>query len=77
MSYSTILAPPSWAHPFGTDDFGRDIFSRALYGIRISMLIGVSVMLITAVIGMALGLVAGFYSRVDGPIMRCLDVLMA
>ena len=66
------LVPPvwfekgSWAHPFGTDNLGRDYFSRTLYGARISLLIGLTVMLISGLIGTALGLVAGYFGgRVD------------
>jgi peptide/nickel transport system permease protein len=66
------LVPPvwyekgSWAHPLGTDNLGRDYLSRTLYGARISLLIGLSVMLISGVIGTALGLVAGYFGgRVD------------
>ncbi|MEZ5844488.1 MAG: ABC transporter permease [Hyphomicrobiaceae bacterium] len=66
------LVPPiwfekgSWAHPFGTDNLGRDYLSRTLYGARISLLIGLSVMLISGVIGTTLGLVAGYFGgRVD------------
>jgi peptide/nickel transport system permease protein len=66
------LIPPvwyekgSWAHPLGTDNLGRDYLSRTLYGARISLLIGLSVMLISGVIGTALGLVAGYFGgRVD------------
>lgn len=77
MSYTSILSPPSAEHPFGTDDFGRDIFSRSLYGIRISLAVGITVMLISGLIGLGIGLVAGFYSRLDSPIMRAMDVLMA
>jgi len=61
------LVPPvwfeqgSWAHPFGTDNLGRDYLSRTLYGARISLLIGLSVMLISGVIGTVLGLVAGYF----------------
>jgi peptide/nickel transport system permease protein len=66
------LVPPvwyergSWAHPLGTDNLGRDYLSRTLYGARISLLIGLSVMLISGLIGTALGLVAGYFGgRVD------------
>jgi len=61
------LIPPvwyekgSWAHPLGTDNLGRDYLSRVLYGARISLLIGVSVMLISGLIGTVLGLVAGYF----------------
>jgi peptide/nickel transport system permease protein len=66
------LIPPvwyekgSWAHPLGTDNLGRDYLSRTLYGARISLLIGLSVMLISGLIGTALGLVAGYFGgRID------------
>ena len=66
------LVPPvwyengSWAHPLGTDNLGRDYLSRTLYGARISLLIGLSVMLISGLIGTALGLIAGYFGgRVD------------
>jgi peptide/nickel transport system permease protein len=66
------LVPPvwyekgSWVHPLGTDNLGRDYLSRTLYGARISLLIGLSVMLISGMIGTALGLVAGYFGgRVD------------
>jgi peptide/nickel transport system permease protein len=55
-----------WAHPFGTDNLGRDYLSRVLYGAQISLLIGVAVMVISGLIGTALGLAAGFFGgRVD------------
>lgn len=66
------LVPPvwyergSWLHPFGTDNLGRDYFSRTLYGAQISLLIGISVMLISGTIGTALGLAAGYFGgRID------------
>lgn len=71
------LEPPSREFWFGTDEAGRDIFSRILYGGRVSILIGVSVMLAVAVIGTALGLISGYYERVDTLIMRTMDGLMA
>lgn len=71
------LQAPSTAHLFGTDDLGRDIFSRLLYGGRVSIVVGASVALISALIGCALGLVAGYYRRLDAVIMRTMDGFMA
>ncbi len=71
------LEPPSREFWFGSDDVGRDIFSRILYGGRVSILIGVTVMLASAAIGTALGLISGYYERFDALIMRTMDGLMA
>jgi peptide/nickel transport system permease protein len=71
------LQAPSNAYPFGTDDAGRDVLSRVIYGARVSLLIGVSVTLAAAAIGSVLGLLSGFYDRLDMPIMRVMDGLMA
>lgn len=71
------LQGPSGEFPMGTDDRGRDIFSRVIYGGRVSLAIGVSVTLAAAAIGSALGLLSGYFPRLDTPIMRTLDGLMA
>ena len=67
------LQRPSSEHWFGTDTLGRDVFSRAIYGARISLLVGVVVMLGTAVLGSIIGLVAGYYHRLDTLLMRTMD----
>jgi peptide/nickel transport system permease protein len=77
MDTSIILQTPSRVHPFGVDDLGRDVFSRVLYGGRISILVGVSVALATTVGGVLFGVLAGFYPRLDNPIMRIMDIVMA
>ncbi|HET8629542.1 MAG TPA: ABC transporter permease [Thermomicrobiales bacterium] len=71
------LQGPSAAHLMGTDDLGRDVLTRALYGARVSLLVGASVTLVSAVLGSLIGLVAGYYPRVDTPLMRVMDGLMA
>lgn len=71
------LDGPSSAHWFGTDDLGRDIFSRVVYGSRVSMLVSVAVMVGATTIGSLLGLITGFYPRVDVILMRVMDGLEA
>lgn len=71
------LEGPSADHWLGTDDLGRDVFSRLVYGGRISLLVGGGVALVAAVLGGSLGLVAGSYRRFDGLIMRTMDGFMA
>ncbi|MBV8794224.1 MAG: ABC transporter permease [Hyphomicrobiales bacterium] len=69
--------PPSAAFPFGTDNFGRDIFTRVLYGARVSLWIGLVVAISTGVIGAAIGILAAQFPRVDPFLMRCMDALMS
>jgi peptide/nickel transport system permease protein len=71
------LSPPSSAHLLGTDDFGRDVYSLVLYGGRASLLVGGLVMILTSVIGVMFGVVAGFSRVLDNVLMRIMDGLMA
>ncbi|QRG65144.1 nickel transporter permease [Brevibacillus choshinensis] len=73
-----ILQPPSANHPFGTDEYGRDILSRIIYGSQISLMIGIVGVLISVVIGVGLGTLSGYFGgRTDMFIMRIMDIFMA
>ena len=74
---SARLEAPSAEHRFGTDALGRDVYSRALLGGRISLVVGGTVAMLATVFGVGLGMVAGFVRRADGPVMRVMDGLMA
>ncbi len=72
------LAPPSWEHPMGTDELGRDLLTRILHGGRISMLIGVLAMSVAVTVGTLFGAIAGFYGgRIDSALMRFTDVAIS
>ncbi len=77
IDISQSLLPPSMAHPFGTDDLGREVFVRMLYGARISLLVGFVAVGISTVIGIVLGALAGYYgSWVDALVMRFVDIML-
>ena len=71
------LRPPSAERWFGSDHFGRDVYTRTLYGARISLVVGACVSLVSLALGTTLGLVIGFYRRLDTIMMRVMDGLMA
>lgn len=71
------LLPPSREHLMGTDQFGRDIASRLIYGAQLSMGVGVAVGVLSVFGGLVLGLLSGYYSRLDSIIMRIMDALMS
>jgi len=72
------FAPPSLEHPFGTDDFGRDIFSRVMVGARVSLMVGIIAVGLSASVGSFLGVLAGYTGRfTDEVIMRVMDILFA
>jgi peptide/nickel transport system permease protein len=77
--FANASQPPSWQHPFGTDEIGRDILSRVIFGFRFSLSMGVVVLSIVVPVGVLLGLIAGYYhgTWVDTVIMRVTDIFLA
>jgi peptide/nickel transport system permease protein len=71
------LQSPRAAHWFGTDELGRDVLSRVIFGARYSLMIGALVVAISVTCGVVLGLVAGYFRRLDAPIMRVVDAMMS
>lgn len=75
---TALLQSPSAHHFFGTDNLGRDVFARVVYGARVDLLIGIFAMLVPAVIGTLIGLLAGYYGgKIDALVMRILDLFTA
>ena len=70
-------APPSWTHPMGTDNIGRDIFAQVLQGGRVSLAVGVTAMLLSVFLGTLVGVLAGYFRRLDGLLMRTTDLFLA
>lgn len=78
QDYSLVNQGPSWAHPMGTDDLGRDIMTRLVFGARVSLTVGIVVQTVILIIGVPLGAMAGYFGRAwDMIIMRIVDVLYA
>lgn len=78
QNYEALSQPPSMDHPFGTDNYGRDVFSRVIFGSRYALFLGVVIVGIQAVIGVGLGLVAGYYGGyVESVIMRIVDISLS
>jgi peptide/nickel transport system permease protein len=77
MDVSGRLTAPGRAHWFGTDDVGRDVWSRVVYGARLSLLVGGAVVAVSFMVGIVCGVVAGYYRRLDNVVMRVMDGLMA
>ena len=78
IDYEAMIAPPSWAHPLGTDEIGRDILSRLIYGAQVSLKVVFVSIVLSLVVGGAIGLVSGYAGgRTDNIIMRFMDALLA
>jgi oligopeptide transport system permease protein len=78
QDYDAVTQPPSWDHPMGTDQLGRDIFIRLIFGARISLTVGIVVQTVILAIGVPAGLLAGYFGgKTDTVIMRTVDVLYA
>jgi peptide/nickel transport system permease protein len=77
IDIKNVLAPPSLAHPFGTDELGRDVLSRVIYGSRVSLSVGFVAVGIALTIGTIIGSVSGFYgSKIDAALMRFVDIML-
>lgn len=77
LSIMNRLKAPGSLHWFGTDDFGRDVFSRVIYGGRLSLTVGFMVVVLSSALGIVLGLVAGFFRGADKVVSRLIDAMMA
>ena len=78
QDYSAVLSEPSMAHPFGTDEYGRDILSRIIYGSRVSISIGIVAQVVASLVGVTLGAIAGYYGgKIDSVISRIMEIFQA
>lgn len=78
QNYEILNHPPSLEHPFGTDNYGRDVFSRVIHGTRYALFLGLVIVGIQAIIGIGLGLIAGYYGGyTESVIMRIVDVSLS
>lgn len=77
IDFTVASQAPSWEHPFGTDNLGRDQLARNMFGGRISIAVGVAAMLIAMIVGSLVGSLAGYYPKLDGPLMRFTDMMLA
>ena len=77
MDVRRVLGPPTWSHPFGSDVLGRDVLSRVLHGLRVSLLVSLSAVTASTALAVPLGLLAGYFGRLaDTAISRTLDMIL-
>lgn len=77
MALRDRLLPPGAEHWFGTDEFGRDVFTRVVYAGQVSLAVGFGVAVLSSLFGVVLGLLGGFFRRLDAPVSRIIDAMMA
>lgn len=68
---------PTWGHPMGTDNLGRDMLAQVLSGGRVSLAVGIAAMALSLLVGTLIGIIAGFFNKLDGPLMRTTDLFLA
>ena len=77
INFKLAIEGPSLEHPFGTDDLGRDLLARALWGGRVSIAVGLTAVLIAITLGTSIGAFAGYFNRMDNPLMRLTDLFLS
>ncbi|MER8448285.1 ABC transporter permease [Mesorhizobium sp. M1066] len=77
IDFTTLNAGSSWVHPLGTDQLGRDLLARVMTGGRISIAVGLTAMVISIFLGTFIGVVAGYFKSLDGPLMRLTDLFLS
>ncbi len=77
IDFEHSLEGPSFTHPFGTDDLGRDLMARVLWGGRVSIAVGISAVLLAITLGITIGALAGYFGRLDNPLMRITDLFLS
>ena len=77
IDFTHSLEGPSIEHPFGVDDLGRDLLARCLYGGRVSISVGITAVLLAITLGTAIGAIAGYFGRLDNPLMRVTDLFLS
>jgi peptide/nickel transport system permease protein len=77
IDFEKSLQGPSFTHPMGTDDLGRDLMARVLWGGRVSIAVGISAVLLAITLGVAIGALAGYFGRLDNPLMRITDLFLS